>query len=158
MFGTNHNAGWFESHVNAMRAESAFGGSVCLGVEVNRVVRAGLHTGFASDADAWVKLDDAVIALIHRSDRTDAHAWGIGAMIAARHLKAAAHIRIRARLDILDPRPIHTQWHLILRLARGAACVTADALTLVNQKSIICHRCFHHVDTELRGKTLRLSG
>jgi len=137
MFGTNHNAGGFESHVNAMCAESAFRGGVGFGVEIDRVVRAGLHTGFTSDANAWIELDDAVITLIHRSNGTNTHARWVGAMIAARHLKASAHIGIRARFDILDPRAIHAKRHLILGFARGAARVTSDALALVNQKSII---------------------
>ena len=137
MFGTDHHAGGFESHIQTMGAESAFGGGVGFGVEIDRVVRAGLHAGFASDANGRVELDDAVIALIHGRDGTDAHAGRVGAMIAARHLKAAAHIGIRARLDILDPRAIHAQRHLILGLARGCTCVTSDALALVDEKSVI---------------------
>jgi len=60
-------------------------------------------------------------------------------MIAARHLKAAAHIRVRTRFDILDPGAIHANRHLILGLTRGTASVTSDALALVDQKSVIAH-------------------
>ena len=139
MFGADDNAGGFESHIQTMRAERAFGGGVGFGIEINRVIRAGLHTGFAPDANRRIELDDAVRALIHRGDGTDTHARRVGAMITARDLKAAAHIGIRARFNIFDPRAIHTKRHLILGLARGAARVTSDALALVNQKSIIYH-------------------
>jgi hypothetical protein len=98
-----------------------------------------LHTGFAPNANGRIELDDAVIALVHGSDRADAHTWRVGAVIAARHLKAAAHIGIRACFDILDPRSIYANWHLILGLARSTACMTSDAFALVDQKSVICH-------------------
>ena len=139
MFWTNHNTGGFESHVDAMRAESAFGGGVRFGVEINRIVGAGLHAGFTSDANARVELDDAIVTLIHCGDGTDADAGRVGAMITARHLKAAAHIGIRARFNILDPRAIYTKWHLILRLARGTARVTSDTFALVNEEAVIGH-------------------
>jgi len=139
MFGANHYAGGFESHIQTMRTESTFCGSVGLGVKIDRVVGTGLHAGFTSDANGWIKLNNAIITLIHRGDRTDTHAGRVGAMIAARHLKAAAHVRIRARFNIFDPRAIHTKRHLIFGLARSRAGVTSDALALVNQKSIIGH-------------------
>ena len=126
MFGANDDAGGFESHIQTMRAESAFRGGVGFGVEIDRVVGAGLHAGFTSDADAWVELNDAVVALIHRSHGTDAHARRVGTVIAARHLKAAAYIGVGACLHIFDPRAIHAKRHLILRLARSGTGVTAD--------------------------------
>lgn len=61
-------------------------------------------------------------------------------MITARYLKAPTHVGIRARLDILDPGAVYAEWHLILRLARRRAGVTADALALVDQKSVIRHK------------------
>jgi hypothetical protein len=122
-----------------MRAESAFRGGVGFGVKIDRVVGTGLHAGFTSDANARIKFNDAVITLIHGGDRTNTHTRRIGAMITARDLKAAAHIGIRARFNIFNPRAIHAKRHLILGLARGAARVTSDTFTLVNQKSIICH-------------------
>ena len=115
-----------------MRAEMTFRGGVRLGVEINRIVRAGLHTGFTSDADGWIKFNDAIVTLIHRADGTDARAGRIGAVVAARHLKAAAHVGIRTRLHILDPCAIHAKRHLILGLARSTARMATDTLALVN--------------------------
>ena len=146
MFGADNDAGGFESHIQTMRAEMTFRGGVRLGVEINRIVRAGLHTGFTSDADAWVELDDAIIALIHRADGTDARARWIGAVITARDLKAAAHVGEGTCLHILDPCAIHAKRHLIFGLARSRAGVTADAFALVYQKSIIGHKVFHQVN------------
>ena len=139
MFGTDHDAGGLESHIQTMGTKSAFGGGVRFGVEIDRVVGAGLHTGFTSDANGRVELDNAIRALIHRGDGADAHARRVRTMIAARDLKTAAHIGIRTRLNILDPCAIHTKRHLIFGLARSGAGMTANTLALVNQKSIISH-------------------
>lgn len=132
MFRTDDHAGGFESHIQTMRAEGAFRGGVGFGVEINRIIRTGLHTGFAADANAGVKLNDAIITLIHGRDGTDAHARRVDAMIAARHLKVAAHIGVRARFNIFDPCAIHANGHLILGLARGTARMTSDAFGLVD--------------------------
>jgi hypothetical protein len=140
MFGTNYDAGGFESHINPVSAERAFRRGVRFGVKIDRVVRTGLHAGFTSNANGRIELNDAIITLIHCCDGTDAHAGWIRAMIAARHLKATTHIRVGTRFDIFDPGAIHAYWHLILRLARGGTGVTSDALALVDQKSIICHQ------------------
>ena len=132
MFGADNDTGGFESHIQTMRAESAFRGGVGFRVEIDRVVRAGLHAGFTSDADAWVKLDDAVRALIHGGDWTDAHTGRVGTVVAARHLKAAAHIGVCTRLHILNPGAIHAKRHLIFGFTRGGTGVTADAFSLVD--------------------------
>jgi hypothetical protein len=108
-------------------------------IKINRVVGTCLHTGLAPDANGRIKFDDPIAALIHRADGADAHAGRVRAMITARHLEAAAHVGIRARLGILDPCTIYAKWHLILRLARGGAGVTSNTFALVNQKSIIGH-------------------
>jgi len=91
-----------------------------------------LHAGFTSDANGWIELDNAIRALIHRGDGTDAHTGWVSAVITARHLKAAAYIGICARFDILNPRAVHAQRHLILGLARGTARVTSNALALID--------------------------
>ena len=132
MFGADDHAGGFESHIHTMSAEGAFRGGVGFRVEINRIIRAGLHTGFAPDANTRVKLNDAIITLIHGRDGTDAHARRIDAMIAARHLKVAAHIGVRSRFNIFDPCAIHANGHLILGLARGTARMTSDAFGLVD--------------------------
>ena len=135
--GQMRTQGGFESHIQTMRTECAFCGGIGFGVEIDRVVGAGLHAGFAADANARVELDDAVCALIHGSDGTDAHAGRVGAMVAARHLEAASHVGVETRFDVLDPRAIHTQRHLVLGLARSRTGVTADTFGLVNEKAVV---------------------
>jgi hypothetical protein len=140
MFGADNHAGGFESHFDPMRAECAFGGGVGFGVKIDRVVGTGLQTGFAADANGRVKLNDAIIALIDCGDGADAHARRVGAVIAACDLKVTAHGGVRAYFNIFDPGAIHTKRHLVLGLARSGAGVTSDAFTLVDEKSVVCHR------------------
>ena len=140
MFRADNNTGRFESHIQTMSAESTLGGSIRFGIEIDRVVGTGLHAGFAADTNGRIELDDAVITLIHRSDGADAHARRVDAVIAARNLKAAAHIRVRTRLNIFDPSAVHAKRYLVLRLARSRTGMTSDALALVNEKAVIlCH-------------------
>jgi len=122
-----------------MRTEMTFRRGVGLGVEIDRVIRACLHARLAADANGRIELNDAIVALIHRADGADAHTWRVGTVITTCHLEAATHIWVRARLDILDPRAIHAERHLVLGLARGRAGVTSDALALVDEKAVICH-------------------
>ena len=140
MFGADNNTGRFESYIQTMSTESAFRGSVRFRIEIDRVVGAGLHAGFAADANGWIELDNTVITLIHRGDGADAHTGRVDAVVTARDLKAAAHIRVRARLNIFDPSTVHPKRHLVLRLARSRTSVTPDTLALVNEKAVIlCH-------------------
>jgi hypothetical protein len=122
-----------------MRAEMTFRGGIGLGVKIDRVVWAGLHAGFATDANGGIEFNNAVVALIHRADRTNPHTRRVGTVVATCHLKATAYIRESSRLGVFNPRAIRAQRHLIFRLARRTARVTANALALINQKSVIGH-------------------
>lgn len=122
-----------------MGTEVTFRRCVRFGIEIDRVIRTGLHAGFAPNANGWVKLDNTIVALVHRADGTDTHTGRVGAMITARHLEASAHVGIRASLGVFDPRAVHTKRHLVLRLARGRTSVTANALALVNEETVVFH-------------------
>ena len=137
MFGADDHAGGFESHIQTMSTERTFGGGIGFGVEIDRVVGTGLHAGFTSDANGRIELDNTICALIHRSDRTDTHTGWVGTVIATRHLKAAAHIGVRARFNIFDPCAIHADRHLILGLACSTARMTSDAFGLVDEKAVV---------------------
>ena len=56
-------------------------------------------------------------------------------MIAAEHREVAAVIGKLACLDVLHPGAIHTQGHVMLRLARHRARMATDALAIINEKA-----------------------
>ena len=89
---TDHHAGRFQSHLGTMGAEMTFGGCSLVRIDVDGVVRAGLHAGFAANTAFGTEVHDPIFALVHRRDRTDGHARRILAMIAAGHLEDAASV------------------------------------------------------------------
>src|ERR1700728_2056146 len=133
---TNHHARRLQSHLCAMRAEVASGRRTLVGININGIVRTGLHAGFASNAAFRTEIDDAVFALVHRRNWTDGHARRILAMIAARHLKDAPSVGKCSFLHILHPSAVHGEGNMILRLAGHGAGMTADALAVVDDESI----------------------
>ena len=64
--GTNDDARRLEAHVDPVRAKVALLRRVILGIDEDRVVRAGGHTRFTADADRFVEIDNAVVSFEHR--------------------------------------------------------------------------------------------
>ena len=61
-------------------------------------------------------------------------------MIAARDLKNATRIRIRAFFDILHPRPIDAERDMIFSLARDCASMTANTFAVIDDKPVFHRR------------------
>ena len=102
------------------------------GVDEDCVVRAGSHAGFASDADRFIEINNAVRALEHRGGRTRGDARCVRALITTRHLVRAARLRKDANIDMLNVGSRHRQWYQIFRLARRGAGMAANATGVVN--------------------------
>src|SRR5690606_35266608 len=120
------DAGGQEILLDAMNAVVALGGCVVVRVDVESVVRAGLHARLAADALAVVEVDDAVRALVERLGGADADAGGVLAVVAAQHAGVAPDVREGTALDVLHPGAEDADRHLILRFAGGCAGMTAD--------------------------------
>lgn len=119
-----------------MCTEVAFGRCAVVGIDVNGVVRAGLHAGFAPDTALGAEVDDPIFALIYSGDGTDRDAGWILAMIAASDLKNAARVRKSSLLDVLYPGTIHRERNVIFRLAGHGTGVAADALAIVDDEPV----------------------
>src|SRR5579864_3579310 len=136
MFWTNDYAGGFQPDFSSMCTEVALRRGAFFGINVNGVVRAGLHAGFAADTSFRTEVDDPVLALVHRGHRTDRHARRIFAVITSSHLKHAPGIRKNTLLYIFHPRAVYRERHMVLGLARHGARVAADALPIVNDEPV----------------------
>jgi hypothetical protein len=136
VFRAHDHASGFQSDFSAMRAEMALGSRAIVRIHVYRIVRTSLHAGFATNAAVGIEIDNPVLALIHRSHRTDRDAGRLLAMIAARDLKYAARVGENAFLDVLDPGPVHTHRHLVLGFTRHRAGVTSDALAVIDYEAV----------------------
>ena len=125
--------------LDAVSAEIALGRGVRIGIDVQRVVRAGVHARLAADAALRVEVHDAVLPLVQRGDRTHLHARSIGAVVAAQHREVTAGVGELPPLDVLDPGPEHAELHPVLDLAGDRAGVASDAPPLVNHERELTH-------------------
>src|ERR1044071_8033695 len=98
-----------------------------LRVNEDRVVGTGSHASFASDADRFVEVDDAVGALKHRGSRASSDARCVRALITTGHLMSAARLGKDSDVDMFDVSPRYADGYDVFRFACGCACMTADA-------------------------------
>src|SRR5438132_1568843 len=129
---TDDDTRWLQTNIDAMRTEVTFLSRMIFRIDEDRVVRTSGHAGFAADADRFVEIDDAVVALEHRGGRTRGHAWRMRTLIAARHLMRAANLREDTDVNVLDVRAGHADRHDIFRFARRGARMTTDAASVVD--------------------------
>jgi hypothetical protein len=120
-----------------MGAVVTFGGAVGCGIDIDGVIRTGLHAGFTANTDLRVKLNNPVSPLIHGRDRADTDAGWVGAVVTAGHLKVAFGVGKFPFFNILDPGTVDTQGYFILRLAGCAAGVTTDAGLVIDYETIV---------------------
>src|SRR5205823_1115612 len=113
-----------------MRAEIAFGRRVADRVDVEGVVRTGLHTGLAADAAVGIEIDHAVIAAIEGRHRTNGDAGREFTVVAAHHAEHPAVVRKLSLLDVFHPRAIDADWHLMLTLAGHRTRMATDAFAV----------------------------
>ena len=72
------------------------------GIDEDGIVGASGHAGFATDADRFVKIHDAIGALEHCGGGARGYTGCMRALIAARHLMRATCLRKLADVDVLD--------------------------------------------------------
>ncbi len=141
-FRADHHAGRFQPYLDAVRAVVALGGGMRIGVDVQRVVGAGLHTRFAADAALRVEINDAIRALEQGFRGANRHAGSIVAVVTAIDQKITARVGELTLLDILHPRSIDPDGHIMFRLARHRTGMAADTFALVDHKGVPGHTCF----------------
>src|SRR5690349_13262200 len=96
-----------------MRAIVTLCGGVRVRIDIQRVVRARLHAGFAADASLTVEIHNTVRALVQSAGRTDLYARSILAMLTTLDREKAPSIRELAFFDVLDPGAKRANGHLI---------------------------------------------
>src|SRR4051812_28462458 len=123
-----------------MRAKIAFGRRVAIRIDKQRIIGTGLHTRLAADAAIGIEIDNAIFPTIEGRDGADRHARRVIAVIAPHHAEQPATVRKLALLDVLDPRAIDAERHLMLALTSYRTCVTSNALAVINEKAERGHR------------------
>ena len=128
-----------------MRAEVALLGGVGVGIDVQRVVRARLHAGLATDAAIAVEVYDAVVEPVERGHRADGYARGVVAVIAPEHGEETTRVGIFTFFDVFYPGPKGAKRYFVFGLASDCACVTADAFAMIYDEAV-----FHVMDARRR--------
>ena len=90
-------------------------------IQVDRIVGAALHTGFASDANIVVDVDDAIGALVERRHRADCDAGCLRALITSKYSEGALDLGEIPLFRVLHPCPKVAQRNIVLRFAGNRA-------------------------------------
>ena len=128
-----------QAYLDPVVAHIAFVCRIGLGVDVERIVGAGIHARLASDAVVVLEVNDTVVGPEERIRRAYRHTRCVLALVATHHRKFACNVGERARLDVLDPRPVHPQRHVVFTLAGDGAGMAANAVVAVEHKAQSCH-------------------
>ena len=122
----------------------AFKGSLVLGDEGTRVVRAGLHAQTAADALLVIHDDRTFFCLGRRLHRTNLHARSVVTMHTHGQLITLMGLRVLAPLNALDAVVINAGTGAVAHLTCDDAGIAAQATGQVKYHSILCHFQFLH--------------
>jgi hypothetical protein len=156
VFGANHNTGGLQTQLGSVGAVVAFGGRIGVRVNINGIIRAGLHTSLAADADAGIEVDDAIFSLVHGRHRAYPYTGWVGTMVAAGDLKMAPVVGKDACFYIFDPGAINTQGHFIFAFTGGRTGVATNTLAIVNDEAVI-HKFLLPRSLKLSNHALRIT-
>jgi hypothetical protein len=121
---------------NTVSTVVALRSRIVVRINVERVIRTGLHARFASDATVIVKIDDAVITCVQGLNRADFNTWGIRAMITSHHGEDPSGIRKFSFFYLLNIGSVYADRNVVFTFTGRCACMTTDALSVVNNKSV----------------------
>ena len=130
-----------------MGAIVALGRCMAIGVDIEGVVGAGLHTRLAADTTRTIEINNAVRAFVERLCGTNSDTGRVVAVVTTIYQKIAARIGEFPLLNVLNPGAIDTDWHVVFGFAGHGTGVTANTLALVNHKSIFGHACVPLIKT-----------
>src|SRR5262249_21140622 len=134
--GANDDAGRLQFRFHAVRAEIALGCGIAVGIDVKRVVGAGLHAAFATDAALIVEVDNSVGSSVEGVGGANGGAGRIVAVVTSHHAEMTAGVGKLAFLDVLDPGAKNAHRNLMFLLARHRAGVTPNTSVLIDNKPV----------------------
>jgi len=125
--------------LNAVGAVIALRCSSFVWVNVEGIIRTGLHARLAADATLVVEVYDTVVAREQRRSRAYCRTRRVLAVVAAMDTELSGDIWVGALLDVLDMSPIHSNGNVVFRLAGDRAGMAADALPVVYHEAVVDH-------------------
>jgi hypothetical protein len=119
-----------------MGTEVAFGRGIAVGIDIERVIGAGLHAAFATDTAAIVKIYDSIRTAEEGVGGTNLDAGSVVTVVTSQHAEVALGLGELASLYVFHPRSEDSDGDLVFLLARHRAGVTADTSILVNNEPV----------------------
>jgi hypothetical protein len=119
-----------------MGAVVAFCCGMRIRIDIKRIVRASLHTGFAADTAVFVEVDDAVVAEKQRFYGADFNAGGIRAVVAAHHGKQPPGVGKYPLFDLFYVCPEYAEGYFVFAFTGRCAGMAPDTLSVVNNESV----------------------
>ncbi len=105
-------------------------------IDVQSIVRTGLHASFAPDAEPIVEINDSIGPPVGALGRTDFRAGGVVAVIAPHDSEMARGVGELAFFNMLYPCAENTNGHLMFFFARNRTGVAPDTPVLIDDKSV----------------------
>ena len=105
---------------------------VIFGIDENGVVGTRSHAGLATNANRFIKINDAVRAFEHRRGRTSRDTGRVCALIATRNLVGPSCLRKNSDVDVLNIRARDAEGDDVFGLAGGRAGMTTDTTSVVD--------------------------
>src|SRR5215471_16005723 len=133
---TDNHACRLEVRLHAMRAEITLGRRIGVGINVERVVRAGLHAAFTANTSAVVKIYDSIRTAVEGFGGTNLDAGSRVAVVTSHHAEVTAGVRKFTFLDVFDPGAKNAHRDLVFLFARHRTGVTPNTSVLVNDKAV----------------------
>jgi hypothetical protein len=119
-----------------VRAVVTFFSRVSVRIDVERVIRASLHTGFAPYAAAAIEIDYAVVAFEKRRDRAYGHAGSVFAVVAPQDGKVSSRIRVLALLYVLHPGAKGAKRNFVFGFACDRTGMAPDTFAMIDYESV----------------------
>ena len=105
-------------------------------INVQSIVRTGLHTGFTTYTSVFIKINNAIISKIKCLDRANFDAGSVSTVVATHHGKQTTGIRKFSFFNLFDPCAIYADWNLVFRFTCRCTGMATDTLSVINYKSI----------------------
>ena len=134
--GADDHARRLQILLNAMRAEIALGCGVAVGIDIECIVRAGLHAAFATDTAAIVEVYDSIRTAEEGVGGANLNAGSVIAVVTSHHAKVALGVWKLAGLHVFHPCSKNSDGDLVFLLARHRTGVAANTSILVDNEPV----------------------
>jgi hypothetical protein len=108
-----------------------------LWIHIERAIRTGLRTGFATDTATLIEINDAIIATMQGLNRADIDTGRFRAMVAPKNSKISSAVGKCSLFNIFHPGAVYSEGYLVFRFTCDRTRMTSDTLSGINNETVI---------------------